>query len=187
MTIIAIKSTKPFVEKVIQGKFNGKDLKENITIGVKVYDGSELESIKEHYLNNLSSAKITRWQKQLEALPEDLTLSEEVFEEKLTYLESSINNWTKNFTKNMEDFCKQNVSYIKNASLVLEEGGKNIDLLITDTREAKPIESLWATPDECLAVLLDMYLEHPAYKDSLQLAIPKLVFNTDFLDGELKN
>jgi hypothetical protein len=187
MAKISIKTSKPYVEKVIQASLNGKELRDNITIGVKVYNGDELDDIREEYLENLSTAKVLRWQKQLQELPEKVSLSEEDFDTEVKFLEESIKTWNKNYTKHVLDFCKKHVCYVKNASLSLEIDDKATDLLIADSRDVKPIESLWETSDECLVVLLDIYLGHPSYKDSLINVIPKLLFNTDFKDGELKN
>ena len=187
MTILTIKTAKPYVEKVIQATLNGKDLRENITVGVKLYSGQDLEDIRKDYLSNVSMAKVLRWQKQLEQLPSNLTLSDTDFEEESTRLEGAISTWNANFSKHLMNFCKTHIAYFKNVSLTLTTEGKEVDLLIPDSRDAKPIESLWDTPEQALVVLLDMYLGHPAYKDSLTSIVPKLVFSTDYQDSGIKN
>ena len=187
MAKITIKSSKPFVEQVIQGKLQGKVIKDNITVGVKLYEGEELEAVREDYVEHLSTSKVIRWQKQLSELPETSTLSDDAFDAEVERLEGLIKDWNKKYADSLVAFAKKHILFIKNASVTVELDGKSKDILITDTRDTLVIESLWETPEESLAVLLDVYLGHPAYKDSLLTTVPKLVFNSDIKDGELKN
>lgn len=183
MAKIQIKTSKPFVERKVQAK----SLKESIIIGVRSYPEKEMAEIRKEYLANFSTVKLSRWVKELEELRENTSLSETVFDEKVSFLENAIAEKNQSFASFQNEFCHKHIVYIKNASLSLEENGKKTDLLIPDTREVKPIESLWETPEECLVVLLDMYLDSTSYQDSLYSATPSAVFNTDFKGEELKN
>jgi hypothetical protein len=179
MAIIAIKSAKPYIEKLVQAK----GIKDNIKVGIRVYSDKELKDIRKDYLANFSTVELTRKQAQLDALKSDITLSDEDFSTKVGVLENAIETLNESILSYQKDFTKSHISYIKNASVAID----SVDTLIPDTREAKPIESLWNTPDECLAVLLDMYLESPFFKDSLSIAVTDAVFKTDIKGEELGN
>lgn len=180
---LQIKSSKPYIEKIIQAK----GLKDNITIGVKVYSESEINKIRKEYMSNFSMVKLNRLQKQLEELKEDINSSETDFDIRVSELETLIADKLDHFENYQIEFCKKHILFIKNASLSIIEDGIAKDLLVADTREAKPIESLWASPEECLVALLDIYLENIAFKDSLFTQVPALVFNTDSKGEQLKN
>jgi len=179
MKIISIKSAKPYIEKLVQAK----GVKDNILVGIRVYSDKELKDIRKDFLTNFSTVTLARTQAKLEALKSDLSLSDEEFDKQVATLENTIERANETILINQKEFTLKHVAYIKNASLSVD--GDN--LLIADTREAKPIESLWNTPDECLAVLLDMYLESPFFKDSLSTAVSDAVFKTDIKGEELGN
>ena len=188
MAKIKIKSSKPYTEKKIQATLNGQTLVDNITIGVKVYTEKELEAIREEYNTSTDSSQALRYLNQLQQLPKNLSLSDSEFQAENIRLTQAVDMYNKEQEAKVIAFTKKHVAYIKNASLLLEdESGKEIDLLVADTRDAKPIESLWADGDEALVVLLDIYLDNPAFKDSLISTVTKLVFNTDFQNGKLGN
>jgi hypothetical protein len=84
-------------------------------------------------------------------------------------------------------FIKSEIQYLKAVGLEYEEDGKNKKLHITDTREAKPFEGLWETPDECLDVLLDMYLGSAPYRLSFIENLSKAFVNRDFEEDKIKN
>ena len=179
MATITIKSSKPFIEKLVQAK----GIKENFKVGVRVYSDTELEPIRKKYLNGLNTKNIKRRQAQLDAITEDLSLTDDEFMEKSSELEAAIEEGTANLLACQKQFLHENVMYIKNASIVID--GK--DTLIADTRDAKPIEGLWDSADKCLAVLLDTYLSSFYFRDSLPTAINKAVFGTDVKGEELGN
>ncbi len=184
-TLIQIKAVKPFVEKVIRAE----GINDNITIGVKVYDSNDLDQVRDTYLENLDNKKLLRAQSKAAKLgnyADNADLTDEEFEQcnkQNQELQAEIKSRIQTMLQYQVTFCKQNICYIKNASLTINDK----DILIQDTREAQPIESLWATPDECLAALLDLYLQSNAYRDSLFTTVPSLVFNTDIKEEELKN
>jgi hypothetical protein len=96
---------------------------------------------------------------------------------------------TNSVSISLDTFIKGEIEYIRQARLELadSETGRNTELTIADTKTAKPNDSLWATPDECLAVLLDLYLSSAPWRLSLILALQKALFNNDYSDAEIKN
>ena len=184
-TIVRIASAKPFVEKVVQAK---APIADNITVGIAVYDEQQIAELRKIFSKNVSRLKIDRWIKEINDIAVDYSISAESAEERITALQNQID--VENNTQRIaqDDFYKTHVLFIKNAALVTNDGGvQDTKLLVQDTRTANPIESLWADGSECLAVLLDIYLSNPAFRDSLQQAIGEVVFNIDFKSAELKN
>ena len=89
----------------------------------------------------------------------------------------------------LNKFVKAEIVYMKAAKLELYDNIKDTtkELSVPDTRTAKPVETLWETSDECLAVLLDLYLASAPYRVSLISAMQKALLNNDYSEGELKN
>ena len=89
----------------------------------------------------------------------------------------------------LNKFVKAEIVYMKAAKLELYDNIKDTikELSIPDTRTAKPVETLWETSDECLDVLLDLYLASAPYRVSLISAMQKALLNNDYSEGELKN
>ncbi len=87
------------------------------------------------------------------------------------------------------NFIKAEIVYLRDVKLQLidDETGKTINLIIPDTREAKPNADLWNTPDECLDVLLSLYLSSAPYRLALLNTMQKALLNNDYEDGLLKN
>lgn len=183
MAQVYIKSQKPSVEVKVQAD-GSKDF---ILVGIRVYKNSELDKIRKEFTDTTKQIKIARYEKQLAALFEDDSLTDTEIEEKVAELNEKIHTTLNEQRDWFLNFYKEQILYIKNATLTIEEAGEVKDLVIADTREAKPIESLWATPDECLAALLGMYLDEPAFRDSLQKSITEAVFNTNFGEAKTKN
>ena len=186
MITIAIKKSKPFIEKVVQAKLNGEELKDNITIGVKVYDEDTLKPLRKEYSEVLGNIRLLRLINQLQALPSRMELSEKEFTSEQNRIQGELDRLTEEQTKYQEDFLKEHILFIKNVTIDKTEDGK-ISKVVIDTRDVQPFESLWDTPEQALAVLLELYLKEPAYRDSLIQVVPKLVFGTDFEDKKLGN
>jgi hypothetical protein len=88
----------------------------------------------------------------------------------------------------IDDVLKQEIVYLKQMKLSLEdESGKSKELVITDTRTQKPVESLWGTPEECLSVLVDALLDSAPYRGSLIEAMNKALLNMNIGDDSAKN
>lgn len=85
---------------------------------------------------------------------------------------------------------KSELVYLKQIKLDLEEDGRAKELAIPDTKSVKPHAGLWETSDECLAVLLDLYLNSAPYRLALILTMQKAFINSDFSaykDAQVKN
>lgn len=84
---------------------------------------------------------------------------------------------------------KNEVVYMKGVKVELFDSEKNTtkELVVADTRTAKPVETLWETSDECLDVLLDLYLVSAPYRVSLLMSMQRALFNNDYSDAEVKN
>ena len=87
----------------------------------------------------------------------------------------------------LDTFLTNEIVYIKQIKLDIDENGKPRELSIPDTRQAKPIADLWENGDECLSVLLKMYLSSAPYRLALILAGQKALYNNDYSQEELKN
>lgn len=184
MLKLAIKTQKAFSEhKVI-----AEGSKDQITIVCKVYKNKERAKIGKEFQEIIDDTKVYRWREELHRLKLNVELSDTELELELNRLQNLINNYTDEQNEKLNTFYKTHVLAIKDAKLVVEdENGKELDLPIPDTRLVEPVESLWGTPEECLAVLLDMYLDYVPFRDSLQKVITSAVFNLDFKDLEAKN
>ena len=92
-------------------------------------------------------------------------------------------------TKKFDKFLRDQIVYIKGFEGETQDStdGSVKKLSVTDTRTVKPIETLWDTPEECLVVLLDGFLECAPIRVSLQNALTKALVNTDYSEAETKN
>lgn len=91
-------------------------------------------------------------------------------------------------SKELNTFIKNEIVFLKQIKLDLaDENGNAKELAISDTRTVKPNEGLWESADECLAVLLDMYLGSAPYRLSLITALQKALLNNDYSEAEVKN
>lgn len=87
-----------------------------------------------------------------------------------------------------DSILKEEIVYIKQMKLSLEdEEGKAKDLVIVDTRNQKPVEFLWESPEECLSVLVDVLLNSAPYRNSLIDAMIKALLNMKVGDDVAKN
>jgi len=179
-----IKTSKPFTEKLVQAT----GVKDNITLGIKAYNNTEVEQVRKEFQTAIDTTKIARLIKELDLVKADSELSYDQIDRKIAELEVLIDEANATQMDILQGFYKSHILYIKNASLSTEDTeGKVTDLLIPDTRDAKPIESLWKDVDSCLVVLLDMYLDSPFFRDSLTQAVTESVFNISLKDSERKN
>jgi hypothetical protein len=87
----------------------------------------------------------------------------------------------------LDSFIKDEIVYIKQAKLDLADNGVSKELIVSDTRTVKPIADLWGTGEECLSVLLEMYLSSAPYRLALILATQKALLNNDYSEAEVKN
>jgi hypothetical protein len=90
-------------------------------------------------------------------------------------------------SQTLDTFIKDEIIYIKQAKLELEEDGKSKDLLIADTRTTKPVADLWDDSESALDLLTSMYLSSAPYRLALILASQKALLNSDYSGAEVKN
>lgn len=92
--------------------------------------------------------------------------------------------------KDILQYLKTYVVYIQNAELSGKDdiSGEEIKLVVNDSRTAPVNESLWGSADECLAVLLDTYLQYLPFRDSFFERFSSTLFDThDLVKAKIKN
>lgn len=91
----------------------------------------------------------------------------------------------------LELYLRSEILYIKNASLTeYDEDTYEIvqEIAVSDTRTAPPLEGFWSDKAECLAVLLDTYLDSPLWKSSIYDSYNKsLTSDITFDETQTKN
>jgi len=103
-------------------------------------------------------------------------------------MQETIEDSTESGTAKLSSFIKGEIAYLKQIKLdLVDENGATKEITVLDTRTVKPNETLWGTPDECLAVLLDLYLASAPYRVSLISAMQKALLNNDYSEAEAKN
>lgn len=138
------------------------------TIELKV-EAKDASGVKDSILVGFKRYEIKQTEAKLKALQETLENIED--------------------TSKLEEAIKAEVVYIKQAKVTLfdEEKKTEKELLVQDTRTAKLVETLWENSDECLAVLLDLYLSSSPYRVSFMSGMQKALINSDFENAEAKN
>jgi hypothetical protein len=87
-----------------------------------------------------------------------------------------------------DSFLKGEIVYLKNVTVPTEDEKGNIkQITIQDTRTVKPLETLWETPEECLDVLLEAFLDCAPTRVSLQQALTSALINADYKEAEKGN
>lgn len=97
------------------------------------------------------------------------------------------NTTDKESAEAVSKFIKNEIQFLKSVNIEYEEEGKIKKLNIQDTRQVKPLEGLWESPEECLDVLLDSYLGSAPYRLSFIENISKAFVNRDFEEDKIKN
>ncbi len=89
-------------------------------------------------------------------------------------------------TTDFEQLVKSDILYLKEITLEVQDvdTGTNSLLIIKDTREAKSSDD-WNTPEECLAVLLDMYFDSAPWKKKILQTYETVLMNVE-KDKELE-
>jgi hypothetical protein len=144
-----------------------------IELSVKSKDAS---GTKDSMLVGFKRYKVEDSQKQLKQLQHLLEAQVE-----------SIQDTDEIETTELDLYIASQIVYIKQANLVYIEDGKETTLQIPDTRKAKPIADLWEGSDECLSVLVDLYLSSSPTRSALTSSLQHALVNSDFDNGELKN
>lgn len=184
MTKLFIKAHKPFSEKVI----TAKGIKDSVTVGIKTYSNSEIDETRKTFQTLLENSKVTRLLKEIDEVKEDATYSILDMEAKLETLYSEIDDIQDIQKTKLHEFYREHILFIKGAYLAYEDAeGKRVDVSVIDSREVKPVESLWTNPEECLNTLLDVYFDAPYYRDVLITTITETIFNYSSKETERKN
>jgi len=121
---------------------------------------------------------------KLEEAEKELTTFQELLEQQIEDMKDG-----SLASKEIDAYIKSQVIYIKQAKLEIydSENDKTIELVVPDTRKAKPNDDFWGTSDECLAALLDLYLSAAPWRSSLITALQKALLNVDYEAEQLKN
>ena len=179
-----VKQVKPFKE--ISPTIDGKPLS-SVKFGITVYESDKLDAIRDQYTSVASNDTLELTLAKLQKLEDSGDKSTEEYYLERANLRAVLENETQNQRDKLDAFYKEQVLFIKGATLeYVDDNGNTKEVTITDTRNAQPIESLWEGPEECLAVLLDTYFGVPSIKDSLSSKIVETVLNLQ-LDEKAKN
>lgn len=158
-----------------------------VTIGVKSYANEDLDNIRTEFKNVLTNIDLEKAQANLLKLEKIGDKTDDSYYAERQALQAIIEQETEKQIDVLTDFYKRQILYIKNASLNNELDNGTTELIsIKDTREVKPVESLWEDEDECLAALLDVYFKYPPFRDSFMKKISQMLFNFS-LDDKIKN
>ena len=180
-TKIHLRLQKPTIELTVKAK-DAAGIKDQVTVGFKRY-GLEESSTRNKILKELqndiyihSMLELKEEYKLLGSDRDDLNTPEPKLSK-----EEAINK--------LDDFLRNEIVYLKNVNglVKIDENGNEKEFSVSDTRTQKPIEPLWGSPEECLSVLVDSFLESAPYKGSLISAQQKALANIDIQDGEVKN
>ena len=180
---LKVKSSKPYIEATVKSATS----KDFILVGIRSYSETEIDPVRKEFFN-LTDNRIDRLSKQIEELPLNLELTEDELEERTKDLKEEQEKLLSKVIESRLDFYKKQVMFLKEVKLSFEDDEGNVkDLNIPDSREVKPIESLWGNSSECLAALLDIYLDDRNFKDSLIDAIFKSLFGITLNEVKVKN
>jgi hypothetical protein len=179
MTIqLVIKNVKPY--KTIKPVIDGQ--KSVMEFGIRLYNPTEAEALSKEFqalaINNelrMASAKLEKWVEEGDKTTEEFYTTEQS-------LKDVVESLAKGQRDKINDFYRKQIIFAGNIST--SYGDK--DITVIDTRTVQPIESLWSTPEECLAVLLGALMEVPSIWDSLTSDILSVIFNT-YKEEKVKN
>ena len=184
MKAVIVRKSSPYAEK----KVDVVGIKNPITLGIKLYGKDKRESLESSYEAIGINIALEKANAELEEFIRTGDRTTDDFYSTRKSMQDAIKKLTTKYVSDITEFYKDQVLFIKNASLLIEEDGVQRTISIADTRVIEPIESLWNTSEECLAVLLDYYFEEDSYKDSLPSLISSTIFNYPLKKEEkLKN
>lgn|SRR5574343_207476 len=181
MAQIYLRLQTPTIELTVKAK-DAAGNKDQLKVGFKRYPLEEADKknkLLKEIQNDIYIHSMLEIQEEYKALgesKEEVKIPDPKFSK-----EEAISKLTK--------FLKEEIVYLKdvNGLVTIDENGKEKEFSVADTRTAKPVEPLWGTPEECLSVLVDSFLESAPYKGSFISAQQKALVNADFQDGEIKN
>lgn len=176
---IFVKLQSPSVELKVQAQ-DCSGAKDSIVVGFKRYDIIESKA-KAERLQDLQTQLYLNTMVELSEQYKLVNIDNE------TKASATPRISEKEALESISQFIKDEILYIKDVNLTIEDNGIAKELKIADTRSAKPNEPLWVLPEECLSVLVDSFLESAPYRGSLITAQQKALANVDIKDGEIKN
>lgn len=169
-----VKYVKPYRE--VSPIINGE--KSTVLFGIKVYNADEIEDVHKEYSELFIQPELQKALAQLRKLDEVGDKTSDDYYDEHARLQDTIAACSAASKHPQLDFYKSQILFIKRASLEIEdEKGKSKDLVIADTRTAEPVDSLWSSSDECLVVLLDVYMQNLTIRESLTKLITDTIFN----------
>lgn len=166
---LAIKSVKPFTELSL----NVKGIPKTIIVGVKSYEHEELIEVRNHMTRILESDKLDKTTALLEKLEKEGDKTSDEFYEERAELTARQRELLDTREEALLAFYKAQILFLRNVEITIDDK----DLVIKDTRDTPPIESLWANEEEALVVLLDTFLSYIPFRDSLFGKLTQAVFN----------
>lgn len=170
MATFKIKLSEPFSEQKVTSAIGNKTL----ILGIKAYSASEISDNLEYFNTEL------REKYNLSELYHKYLSSDKNPELWTAEIQREFEQAAANSLKDQMEWLKQQVLFIKAFTFpIQDEEGKVTNYTVKDSREVTPLDSLWETPDECLAVLLDSLLDEPIFRESILKAIQDGVFRTD--------
>ena len=92
-------------------------------------------------------------------------------------------------TEELDNFIRNEVVYIKGASISISSSDSAIEkeITIADSRTVKAVDGLWSSNEECVDVLLRAYLNSAPYRAAINTAMSKALLNNDFKEASAKN
>jgi len=112
----------------------------------------------------------------------ELTILQGLFEDQMGKQDEDID------TTELDIYIKSQVIYIKQANLILlDEEGKQSTLVVPDTRKAKQVADRWESSEDCLDVLLSLYLASAPWRLAFNGSLQKALANANYQDELLKN
>jgi hypothetical protein len=89
----------------------------------------------------------------------------------------------------LDAFVTDEIVYIKGATITIEDSAAGTErvVVISDTRTAKPIETLWGDSEECKDLLTSVYLTSAPYRVSILDNMQKAFLNNDYKEASSKN
>lgn len=182
---LQVKNVKPFSEVTFKVNDTGK----TVIMGVRLYKPSELPAIHNEYKSILFNDRQQLLQARLDKLVETGDRTKEDFYAEQNALISEIQEIVSQEELRFKEFYKKHITHLRDVTLeATKEDGTKFDIIIPDTRQVQPNESLWSDEKECLAVLLDVYFDTPGLGDSLIQNISDIVFQRkDAASAKAKN
>ena len=175
---LSIKSVKPFTELTL----NVAGIQKPIIVGVKSYAFDELLQVRDRMTGILESSKLEQTNAMLEKLASEGDKTSDSFYEERALLLQEQKSIQETQEEALLSLYKYQIMFLRNIEVTTEDK----DLVIKDTRDATPIESLWETEEDCLVVLLDTFLNYVPFRDSLFTKLTQAIFNPTE-SGKTKN